>query len=167
MRALAFDQATVRTGFACFENDTMLTYGLIDLHKAKQDLNLRMDAMFQKIVEEIEKDLPDVVVIEDVAMQANPSGLIALARLQGMIIGYCVLHEIGCIILKPTEWRKVCGFKQGRVKREQLKQQAIDFVKRSYHLQVTDDEADAICIGTAYVASLIAAGEEENEQPDK
>ena len=75
-------------------------------------------------------------------------------------------HEIGCVILKPTEWRKACGFKQGRVKREQLKQQAIDFVKDVYHLQVTDDEADAICIGSAYVASLMAAGEEKNESDE-
>ena len=167
MKILAFDQATVRTGYAFFEDNTMGAFGLIDLHTMKQGLGLRMDAMFQQMAEEVEKYQPDVIVIEDVAMQANPSGLIALARLQGMIIGYCVMHEIGCVILKPTEWRRACGFKQGRVKREQLKQQAIDFVKDVYHLQVTDDEADAICIGTAYVASLMAAGEEKNESDER
>lgn len=43
------------------------------------------------------------------------------------------------------------GFKQGRnIKRAQLKAQAQKFVKDHYDIEVTEDEADAICIGLAF-----------------
>lgn len=35
------------------------------------------------------------------------------------------------------------------IKREQLKQEAIDYVKEKYNIEVNDDIADAICIGDA------------------
>lgn len=54
--------------------------------------------------------------------------------------------------LYPSEWRKVCGIKQGRgVQRSTLKQSDINFVKQHFNIQVNDDIADAICIGYAYI----------------
>ena len=50
-----------------------------------------------------------------------------------------------------SSWRKECGIKTGAgVKRETLKKNDIDFVKKTYNLDVNDDIADAICIGYAY-----------------
>ena len=44
------------------------------------------------------------------------------------------------------------GFKQGSgTKRSDLKQQAIDMIYDRYGISVTNDEADAICIGIAYI----------------
>jgi hypothetical protein len=56
-------------------------------------------------------------------------------------------------LVYPGSWRSVCGIKIGRgVKRETLKEADVRFANETYNLSVTsDDEADAICIGHAYL----------------
>ncbi|MGE9950112.1 hypothetical protein [Coprococcus catus] len=52
--------------------------------------------------------------------------------------------------IRPSSWRKAINLKQNKnIKREQLKQEAIDYVKEKYNIEVNDDIADAICIGDA------------------
>jgi Holliday junction resolvasome RuvABC endonuclease subunit len=48
----------------------------------------------------------------------------------------------------------VLGFKQGRVTRENLKQQAIDLIRDTYDLSVQTDEADALCIAMAHLKNM-------------
>lgn len=105
--------------------------------------------MYHSIQSRIKENHPDVVVIEDVVLQHSVKTLIELARLQGIIIGICDLYGINCVILKTTEWRKLLGFNQGKIKREDLKKQAICYIKEKYNQDVTSDEADAICIALA------------------
>ena len=52
--------------------------------------------------------------------------------------------------MSPSHWRKVLGGNFGR-KREEQKAAAIQYVKEKCGLEVTSDEADAICIGYAYL----------------
>ena len=111
--------------------------------------------MRQMIQSRIKTNSPDLVVIEDVALQASAKTVIQLAQLQGAIIGACELFNIPYEIIKPTEWRKILDFKQGRqVKRPELKQQAIDYVAEHYGENVSSDEADAMCIATAALMRL-------------
>ena len=77
--------------------------------------------MRQMIQSRIKNNRPDLVVIEDVALQSSPKTLIQLAQLQGAIMGVCELNNIPYEIIKPSEWRKILGFKQGRAKRAELK----------------------------------------------
>ena len=39
----------------------------------------------------------------------------------------------------------------GQKDRKTLKQEAIEYVKKSLGIDVTDDEADSICAGIAYI----------------
>lgn len=87
-------------------------------------------------------------------LMKSPQTMKILARLQGIIVGFCMDKEIPFHIYLPTEWRKRLGFKQGRASRDQLKQQAIDLVSNSYNLSVNSDEADAICIAIAHIKNL-------------
>lgn len=80
--------------------------------------------------------------------------VILLARLQGIIMGFCDMLNIPYTVYLPSQWRKVLGFKQGRVTRENLKQQAIDLVRDTYNLSVQTDEADALCIAMAYLKNM-------------
>ena len=97
---------------------------------------------------------PDHIVIEDVANQKNVATVVKLARLQGAILemrrkyGHATLE-----IIRPTEWRKGLKFRQGRTKRKELKEQAQAFVDEKFGKRVSEDEADAICIGY-YIAIL-------------
>lgn len=114
-----------------------------------KDIGERNIQMRQMIQSRIKNNHPDLVVIEDVALQASAKTVIQLAQLQGAIVGACDIFNVPYEIIKPSEWRKILGFKQGRVKRAELKQQAIDYVKTYYGEDVSSDEADAMCIATA------------------
>ena len=147
IKILAFDQALIKTGVCTLDGDTVY-HSLIDLSKMK-DIGERNIQMRQMIQSRIKNNHPDLVVIEDVALQASAKTVIQLAQLQGAIVGACDIFNVPYEIIKPSEWRKILGFKQGRVKRAELKQQAIDYVKTYYGEDVSSDEADAMCIATA------------------
>ena len=51
--------------------------------------------------------------------------------------------------IRPTTWRKLVGIRQGRKKREELKQEAIALINNQFSINVNDDEAEAILIGKA------------------
>lgn len=66
----------------------------------------------------------------------------------------CDICGVKYEIVRPSEWRKELGFRQGATKREELKQQAIDYVLKNYGEEVSSDEADAICIALATLKKL-------------
>ncbi len=112
----------------------------------------RVYVMIKRICGYIRKYAPDSVVIEDVALQSNAATLILLARLQGAIIGYCLVNNMPCAILKPPNWRKILGFNQGQgIKRNNLKKQAVNYVKSNYGLKLSVDVCEAVCIGDAFL----------------
>lgn len=151
MTILAFDQATAKTGYSVFKDTKYKTHGKIDIKE--KDTQERVKEMFLAIAKIIDKYKPDVVYVEGVAMQSNVATLSLLARLQGMIIGYCYAHGIRPEMLSPTVWRHSLGFKQGGTKRDVLKKQAKEYVENKYHINATEDECESICIGR--VASMM------------
>lgn len=153
MKILAFDQATEKTGVALFDDSTLNMYELIDLHREKNSEE-RKRKMILSVISVMQETNPDTVVIEDVSFQKNAASLIYLARLQGAIIGWCISNGKDVVIYKPTSWRKILNFKQGSaVKRSALKEQAQEFVKNYYGVEPSEDEADAIAIGCAYICA--------------
>lgn len=152
MRLLSLDQSSMITGWAVFEDDRYLLHGMIDLHRLK-DAATRFERMCDSIRQILEEQKPDRVAIEDVMLMRSPQTTKLLARLQGVIIGYCQMAGIPCTVLLPSAWRKVLGFEQGRTARADLKTQAIQLVESYYNIFVQSDEADAICIAMAYLKS--------------
>ena len=147
---LSFDQSTRCSGYAYFLNNKYVESGVIDMSKSKLDTYERSFEMAKEIWKVIKKYKPNYVILENVQKQTSISTTLVLARLQGMVIGYAEAHGVKTHILSPTQWRKVAGFAQGpKVKRAELKQQSIDYVKEHYGLNVTDDESDAVCLAEA------------------
>lgn len=151
MKLLSFDQSTTRTGYAIFIDGSLQTYGLIDMSKHSVP-EQRFQHMCAHIIRFIQETQPDFVVFEDVSMQSNIGTAILLARLQGVIIGTCLDCKILFDFYKPSSWRKVLQFNQGKdVKRNELKRQAKQYVVRTFHLQASEDQSEAICIGWAHI----------------
>ena len=149
MDVLAFDQSTKISAYSLWQDGKYVEVGVIDLHKMK-DTSERVRAMGVELCNTIEKYNPEVVVIEEVAQQSNAMTLKLLARIQGVIIGFCAAHDIDTYIVEPSKWRSTLHFKQGSgVKRAELKAQSIEYVKDKYKLDVSEDECEAICIGEA------------------
>lgn len=95
---------------------------------------------------------PDHVVFEDVSLQTNAATLTTLARIQGAIIQSLLTCKISYSIYKPSSWRKILCFNQGRgIARKELKKQAINYVKNIFNIDTKEDICEAICIGQAYI----------------
>lgn len=150
MRIISVDQSTRVSGWAYFEDGKYVCSGVIDMNKSKLETDKRSFEMAKEIWKVIKKYNPDQLVIENVQQQSSPSTVIILARLAGMIIGYAEAHNIHVHILLPSQWRKALGYSQGaKVKRQELKQQSIDYVKKNLGLDLLEDECEAIAEGIA------------------
>lgn len=148
MKIIGIDASSKCTGISSFHNNTLSMYCKIDLKKIK-DTDERMKQMLDNIIRNIADEKPDTVYFEDVWMGNNPSTSQLLSQLLGGVWGYCILNNIYFQKIKPSAWRKVLGFKGGRLTRDELKQLSIEYVRKEYGIETDDDEADAICIGTA------------------
>ena len=150
MRVLSLDQSTRCSGWCCFENGQYVISGVIDMSKSKLETDKRSFEMAQALWKIIKKYKPEHLVIEDTQQQNNVKTVITLARLQGMVIGYAEAHGIELHILLPSQWRAALSYLQGpKVKRAELKQQSINFVKENLNLNLVEDEAEAVAEGIA------------------
>ena len=150
MKVLSFDQSTRVSGWSLFENNKYVCSGIVDMSKSKLATTERSFEMAKKLWKILNKYKPDYLIIEDTQQQNNVQTVITLARLQGMIIGYAEAHGIKVHILLSSAWRKVLGYSQGpKVKRAELKQQSIDYVKNKYNLDLQEDECESCCINEA------------------
>ena len=150
MRVLILDQSTRCSGYALFQDSEYVQSGMIDMNKSELKTEERSFAMAKEIWKIIKQYKPKHLVLEGVQQQSNPSTMIILARLAGMIIGYAEAHNVRVHILLPSQWRKALGYSQGaKVKRQELKKQSIDYVKKNLKLDLPEDECEAICEGVA------------------
>ena len=147
MRVMSFDQSTKVSGWSLFIDGEYACSGLIDMEKSKLPTSERSFEMAKRLWTILKEYKPDHLIIEDTQQQNNVKTVIILARLQGMIIGYAEAHGIKVHILLPSQWRAELKYKQGpKVKRAELKQQSIDYVKEKYGLTLSEDECESICI---------------------
>lgn len=149
-KLLAFDQSTAKTGWAFFDGNQLVDYGVINKTTIK-DTPERIRSMFLEIISKVKEFEPDKVIVESVQQQASPATSMMLSQLQGMIIGYMYEHKVNVESPMPTQWRHKLGFVQGKgIKREDLKAQSIQYVKETFGIETaSDDMAEAICIGAA------------------
>lgn len=148
-RTLALDQASRTTGWAIYDNKILIASGhfSIPANKIIQD---RLKSFVIYLNDLIEKYHPEKIYYEGIQYQSNIETYKKLAYIQAMIIyfsGSIPITELG-----PSHWRSVIkdkyGIKFGRSRAEQ-KQKAQEFVEQFFNKKVTEDEADAICLGYA------------------
>lgn len=149
-RLLSLDQSTRKTGWGCFEGSDLIAWGVID----KSDIinsDERIREMTAEVCKLMEHYSPASIVLEDVQQQASPSTTIMLARLQGHIMHACDMRGVPFFTYKSTAWRKVLKFHQGAAKREELKAQAMEYIKKCYGLTLGEDVCEALCIGLSHL----------------
>lgn len=156
MQFLSLDLSTKSSGVAVFE-DTKLIYSCC-ITSSSTDLIKRIKVMQEGIKEILEK-FPKIekIIVEEVRPEnglANIQTHRALMWVQGAIAItiYDFNKKIKIEYVYPNSWRASLGIRTGRgIKRESLKVADIKYVKENFGLEVNDDEADAICIGYAYI----------------
>lgn len=151
-RILALDQATHVTGWAVFENSKLIKYGAFQA-KGEDDEVARDSYVRQWLISFIENWGIDAVFIEGVQFQETSGGdrlmgatvFQALARLQGILMVTCFEVKVPFTVCPTNTWRHACNIK-GK-SRTDKKRSAQLLIKQKYDVTVSEDEADAICIG--------------------
>lgn len=148
---LALDQALNTSGWAIFDNLVLEKYGTFSTKSSAP-----IDQRLEQIEEELEKLYEtyefEYIFLEDIQKQQNAETYKKLAYAQAVILIWCSRTDIPYTILSPSHWRSVLKDKDkisfGKTRTEQ-KKAAQQLVKQQYDISVTQDEADAICIGMA------------------
>ena len=170
-RILALDQATHDTGWAIFDDRSVIKFGTVKLSEG--DLDKRINDLKVWLANMIEIWKPDKVIMEDIQLQEkkqnrtwendtgdhvmNVNTFKTLAQLQGVLADYLYEKKVRYEFVHTAVWREQCGiagkYRADKKKSAQLK------VLEWFDLSVTNDEADALCIG--YYAT---AAEKKNTQ---
>ena len=146
-RILALDDSTTVTGWAVFDNEELAGYGKIEMtQKAPME---RITALKQWLMSMLSKWHPDMVVIEDIQQQDNIQIFKVLAQLQGVLLNALMENNYDYDIMHVATWRSHCEVR-GKT-RSELKKQAQEKIKNWYDVTVSQDEADAICMGRSSV----------------
>ena len=144
---VGIDASTNKTGIAVFKDGKYVKHILIDCHKEK-DAFKRIPMMANEICEYLNTVFDiDVIVMEKSILKTNIDTVQKLSNLAGSIMLYAFQNNIKFEHPTPPEWRKKIGLEQSKkVKREVLKLEAIEAVKREYKIDTTDDEAESILL---------------------
>ena len=149
-KVMSVDQSTRVSGWSLFDCGEYVCSGVVDMSKSELETPERSFEMAKAIWKLIKKNKPDYLIIEDVQNQGSTKTVITLARLQGLILGYAEAHGVQTHILAPTSWRRELNYSQGpKVKRGELKQQSVDYVKNKYGFVKSEDENEAIALNDA------------------
>ena len=147
-KLLALDQASVITGYAIFEEDRLVNYGKITLDD--EEIGPRLVVLRNTIKDMINKNNITTVAFEDIQMQASVGNNVktfkVLANVYGIILELCEELNIKYKIVSSNTWKSTLKIK-GKNRTEQ-KKAAQNYVQERYNVKCTQDEADAICIGT-------------------
>lgn len=146
-KLLSFDQASKISGYAFFDGDKLIEYGKFSLED--DNVESRLVDFREKVKELIEKYQPDEVVFEDIQEQNNIQTFKVLAEIYGIMSELLTSLKVPHSTLLASSWKSTLKIK-GRNRSEQ-KRNAAQYVLNTYGVKPTQDEADAICIGTCYI----------------
>ena len=150
MRILAIDQSSRCNGYAIFENNELIDSGTFTL--TQEDIGERLVELREKIIRFIEDNQIELVLFEDIQLQAGNAGVTTykvLAEVFGVIQELLTEKGIEYQIVHSQTWKSVLNIK-GRSRPEQ-KKNAQMYVLNTFNKKVSQDTADAICIGSSYI----------------
>lgn len=151
MKILALDQASRTSGYSVFEDNQLVTSGKFTFEDS--DMGLRLKKIRQKVEELIEEYSPEVLVLEDIQLQKAVGNNVVtykvLAQVIGVLIELAAEKQIKYELVHSSTWKSHLGI-GGRTRPEQ-KKNAQAYVEKMYSLKVSQDQSDAICIGTYYI----------------
>lgn len=148
MNILALDQASVTSGYAIFVDGALAHSGTFTINQSK--VGKRLVKIKAQVLDLIDQYQIDYLVFEDIQMQQqNVVTYKALAEVLGVLEELASELNMPYEIVPSSSWRSALNI-GGRVRADQ-KKAAQDFVTKQYNKSVSQDESDAICIGTYIV----------------
>ena len=150
MKLLALDQASRTTGWAIFDDEELIDSGTFTLKS--DDIGERL-VDYKKHVEKLicDNDIEEVA-FEDIQMQNqinNVQTFKVLAEIFGVTQEYLVEQGHSYHVVSSNTWKSQLNIK-GKQRAEQKKNAQI-YVLEHYNKKVSQDESDAICIGSCVI----------------
>lgn len=147
MRLLALDQASNISGYSIWDNNQLEKVGKIRLDG--QNIDSRLVDLRNEVKKLIFDNKITEAAIEDIQMQSsvgnNAQTFKVLAEVMGVLIELFKELDLPYEIISSNTWKSTCKIpRQGRAKEKRAAQ---EFALERYGQKVTQDEADAICIG--------------------
>lgn len=149
-KLLSLDTSSSCSGWSIFLNGEYSNSGVFNLKKIKSS-DERFKQMCTILLYTLNTERPDIVGIEMTVVTRNAAAQRLLTMILGVVYGWCVVHNVEFIMLRPTEWRALISSEKKGRKRDELKNWSISKVKTLFGKDVSDDEADAILIGQAII----------------
>ena len=150
-KLLALDQASRTTGWAVFDGTELVKFGKFTA--TEEDIGERLYEIRGHVQKLIEEYGIDELVFEDIQLQANVLNNVqtfkVLAEVFGIIEELAVELKIPHKAVLAATWKSTLGIK-GKNRPEQ-KKNAQAYVNTTYNIKATQDESDAICIGSHIV----------------
>lgn len=146
---LALDISTKSTGYAIFEDGVLKLHGVID--HDENDAQQRLHTMTYLIYHFFDWNDISIVVVEQPIFNQNVKTFSELSMMVGAVYAFCIENHNEFHMLLPSQWRALVSSEKKPRKRNELKEWGKQKVRELYDVEVkTDDESDAILIGTAY-----------------
>lgn len=150
-KLLALDQSSRITGWAVFDGDKLIAHGKISVDDP--DIGERLYKIKTEVMELIDKYEITEIVFEDIQLQTNVVQNVRTFKVLAEVFG--VLYETFTELEIPNEavlaasWKSTLGIRGAD--RATQKRNAAEYVANTYNIKATQDECDAICIGTHYI----------------
>ena len=152
MKVLALDQSSRISGWAVFADGALQEYGKFDAENAGADIGKRLTYIREKVKALIDKHGIQKILIEEIQLQNTVGNNVVtykkLAYVQAILIQMFDELRLPYEIIASSSWKSTLSIK-GRARAEQKKNAQI-YVNTIYGIKATQDECDAICIGTHY-----------------
>lgn len=150
-KLLALDQSSRTSGYAIFCGSKLEDYGKFTFED--EDLGERLYNIREKVKSLIIENNINEVVFEDIQLQSdignNEKTFKILAEVFGVIYELVAEMHIPHSTVLASTWKSTLGIK-GAARAEQ-KRNAQLYVTKTYNIEVSQDESDAISIGTHHI----------------
>ena len=151
---LSLDISTSATGWALFEGSDLVQSGVLK-HKSKSFFErgcfmaneLRLIQL--RALASYEGPFESIVVEKNSVMGPNQQSMISIGIVTGIILGRLVADNV--YFVNVSTWRKYWKFSYKDRSKKSMKLQSVAKVSENFNLNVKDDEADAILIGSYFV----------------
>ena len=153
---LALDQASRTSGYAIFQEGRLIASGTFTYDDS--DFSLRLVKIRNKVISLLEEYNITKILLEDIQLQGQTNNVTtykALAEVLGVLEELARERNIPHELVHSQTWKSTLGIK-GRDRATQ-KRNAQAFITEVYGLKVSQDQSDAICIGTHYINSTKSA----------
>lgn len=151
-KILALDQASRTSGWAVFNGSNLVASGTFTYDD--ENFSARLVKIRNKVISLIQQYEVEKVLLEDIQLQGQTNNVTtykALAEVIGVLEELCCELKIPHEMVHSQTWKSTLNIK-GRDRATQ-KRNAQAYVAAAYEKKVSQDESDAICIGTHYIIS--------------